>query len=135
MKTLNTAIITAILALGFAGTSMAAPGHSDNYKLKQYSHQKQKVVKHSGKRAVVQKHVKRAPAKRVVKRIAKQVIYKKVKQMAKPSKSRSYRVKPGDTLARIAKRNRVSLNHLIRVNKLWGHKANHLRVGMIIRLR
>ncbi len=132
MKTINTAIITAILALGFAGTSVAAPSHSDRNNLKLHLQQKQKVMKHAGKRVVVQKQTKRAPAKRVVKRVVKQAIFKKVKQQ---SKYRTYRVQPGDTLARIAKRNRVSLNQLIKINKLWGNRANRLHVGMIIRLR
>ena len=117
MKTLNAAIVTTVLALGLAGTSMAAPGHSDNIKLKQ-AQAKHQVAQKQTKKVVVKKVVKKAPVKIVKKKVA----------------VKTYRVRSGDTLSKIAARYNVSLNKLIQVNKLWGNKANNLNVGMTIRL-
>ena len=131
MKILNAAIVTTVLALGLAGNSMAAPSHSDSYKLKQYQaqtkHQKTKKPSKKVVVKVIKKAVKKAPNKRFVKVVSKKVSKKKVAQ-------RSYRVKPGDTLSRIAKRNHTSVQKLIRLNNLWGNKANNLSVGMKIRI-
>ncbi|PWQ93260.1 LysM peptidoglycan-binding domain-containing protein [Leucothrix pacifica] len=86
MKTVNTVVISALLAVGLAGNAMAAPNH----------HGEDKVVK-------------KAPAK-------------------------VYRVRPGDNLYRIAARNHVSVDKLIKINGLWGKKASNLKVGMVLRL-
>ena len=128
MKILNAAIVTTILALGLAGNSMAAPSHSDSYKSKQQKAQtKHQKAKKPSKKIVVKKVVKKAASKYFVKVAAKPVAKKKVTQ-------RSYRVKPGDTLSRIAQRNHTSVQKLIKLNNLWGKKANNLRVGMVIRI-
>ena len=140
MKTLNTAIVTALLAMGLAGNAMAAPGHQssdrDNkivmkvttHKAAPSHHIAKKVVKKvTPQRSAHKTVVKRAPAKKVVKRVVSKQHNKKVAK-------RVYRVRPGDTLYSIGKRNHVSVNQLVKINKLWGNKANNLRVGMVLRL-
>ena len=141
MKTLNTAIVTALLAMGLAGNAMAAPGHHssdrDNkivmkvstHKAAPNRHAAKKVVKRATpQRSAHKAVVKRAPAKRVVKHVASK------KHNNKTVSKRVYRVRSGDTLYSIAKRNHVSVNQLVKINKLWGHKASNLRVGMVLRL-
>ena len=128
MKIFSAAIVTTVLALGLAGNSMAAPGHNNDNRLKQYSSQnKHQSAKKPSKKVVVQKRVHKAPVKRIVRAVTKRAPNKKVS-------NRSYRVRPGDTLNRIAARNHVSLQKLIKLNNLWGKRANNLRVGMVIRL-
>jgi len=128
MKIISAVIATAALSLGLAGNSMAAPGHADNSRLKQHSAQnKHHSVKKPSKKVVVQKRVQKAPVKRVVRAVTKRAPNKRIAP-------RSYRVRPGDTLHRIAARNHISLQKLIKLNNLWGHRANNLHIGMVIRL-
>lgn len=118
MNTLNTAIVTALLAMGLAGNAMAAPNNHaperDNQIVKKV------VIKKNAPKQII---VKKAAAKKVV-----------VVKQAPKAKARTYRVRSGDTLSKIAARTHVSVNQLIKINKLWGNKANQLRVGMTIRL-
>ncbi len=46
----------------------------------------------------------------------------------------TYRVRPGDTLSRIAVKTGVSVHKLVRLNKLYGARKNHLEVGQKLRL-
>ena len=110
MKILSAAIVTTVLALSLAGTATAAPSKAE-------------LKKQPTKHVVVKKVVKKAPVKQIVKKVVK----KKVVQ-------RNYRVKAGDTLSRIAKRNNTSVQKLSKLNNLWGKKASNLRIGMVIRL-
>ena len=130
MSTLNTAIVTAFLAIGLAGNAMAAPNNHSSERNNKIV--KKVVVKKNAPKQIVVK--KAAPKKAVVRKAApKKVVV--VKQAPKKSyKAKTYRVRSGDTLSKIAARNRVSVNQLIKLNKLWGNKANQLRVGMSIRL-
>ena len=130
MKIFNAAIVTTVLALGLAGNSMAAPINADMLKMKQASQGKHQPVKQATKKIVVKKQVKKvvkAPVKRVVKVVTK-------KAPTKQASKRSYRVRSGDTLYRIAARNNVSVQKLIKLNSLWGKKATNLRIGMVLRL-
>ncbi|WP_022953392.1 LysM peptidoglycan-binding domain-containing protein [Leucothrix mucor] len=120
MKTLNTAIVTALLAMGLAGNAMANNHGSDK---------DHKVVK----KVVVQKVVKQVVVKKAApKKMVKQVVVKK----APPKKviAKTYHVRAGDTLSKISARTHVPVNSLIKLNKLWGNKANQLRVGTVLRL-
>ena len=135
MKTVSTVIVSALLAIGLAGNAMAAPGHQSHdkdHKVVKKVFVNKAAPRQANKRVVTKKAaparvVKRAPVKRVA---AKRV----VKRVVKKAPARVYRVRPGDTLYRIAARNRVSVNKLIKINGLWGKKANNLRVGMVLRL-
>ena len=123
MKTVNTVIVGALLAIGLAGNAAAAPGHHG------HGHGAKKIV-------VVKAAPKRAAKKVIFKKVAqKKIIQKKVlKRIAKKLRAKTYRVRSGDTLSRIAARNYTSVRQLIKLNGLWGNKANHLRIGMKIRL-
>ncbi|PWQ97561.1 LysM peptidoglycan-binding domain-containing protein [Leucothrix arctica] len=127
MKILNAAIVTTVLALGLAGNSMAAPSHADTLKMQKSAQSKHQKAKQPAKKIIVQKKAQKQVVKRVVKVVSKRAPVKKVA-------NRSYRVRPGDTLSRIAARNHVSVQKLVKLNQLWGKKANNLRVGMFIRL-
>ena len=127
MKILNAAIVTTVLALGLAGNSMAAPSHADKLKMQKAAQIKNQKVKQPAKKIIVQKKAQKQVVKRVVKVVTKKAPIKKVVK-------RSYRVRAGDTLSRIAARNHVSVQKLVKLNQLWGNKANNLRVGMVIRL-
>ena len=120
MKLLNTAIITTLLTAGLAANALAAPNQHG-----------QKNDKKATQKVVV---IKQAPKKVTVKKAPQRVVKKVVQQAPKRVVSKSYKVRPGDTLSKIAARNRTSVNNLIKINKLWGNKANNLKVGMVIRL-
>jgi len=49
-------------------------------------------------------------------------------------RQRTYRVRAGDTLSHIAARNKVTVQYLINLNKLWGKKAHFLNIGAVIKL-
>lgn len=92
------------------------------------------VQKAAPKKVVKHVVVKQAPRK-VVKHVAvKKAAPKKVAVKQVSHKAKTYRVRSGDTLSTIAARTHVSVNQLIKINKLWGNKANQLWVGMTIRL-
>ena len=50
-------------------------------------------------------------------------------------RSKTYRVRSGDTLTKISKKTRVSVSRLVRLNRLYGSKKNHIEVGQRLRLR
>lgn len=54
---------------------------------------------------------------------------------AKRAKSKTYRVRRGDTLTQISRKTGVSLSRLVRLNRLYGSKKNHIEVGQRLRLR
>ena len=140
MKLVNTVIVSAILAMGLAGNATAAPQHT----LSDKSAKKIVVIKAapnrvSNKVVVIKAAPNRVSNKVVVKRVANKALSKKVakrvvKRVIKKAATKVYRVRPGDTLNRIAARNRVSVDKLIRLNGLWGKKASNLKVGAVIRL-
>lgn len=123
MKMLTTSVLTAIMAIGLAGNAMAAPKHEDTVAIKkvtaQTSHQHKNV-----------KQVSQKPTKKIVKHVATKRVVKQ--QPKKVVKVRTHRVRSGDTLYRIATRYGISLNKLMKLNNL--RNANHLKVGMTIRL-
>lgn len=57
-----------------------------------------------------------------------------IRQGRPSSAAKTVRVKSGDTLSKIARRHHVSLQRLMQLNNLHGDKANHIKVGQIIRL-
>lgn len=126
MKIVNTVVVSALLAIGLAGNAAAAPSehHSKRGAIKLYK--VQKVSNHAAKKITIKKAVKQAVKRSVHKAV--------VKRVAKKSYSKVYRVRPGDTLYRIAARNHTSVGKLVKLNQLWGKKASNLRVGMVIRL-
>lgn len=131
MKTVNTVVVSALLAVGLAGNAMAAPNHSNDRHVKKVYVNKA-ASKHAPKRVVTKRA---APVKVVKRQIVKKAAPKRVvKRVVKKAPPRVYRVRPGDTLYRIAARNHVSVSKLIKINGLWGNKANNLRVGMVLRL-
>ena len=136
MKILSTVIVTATLAFGLVANSVAAPGHSNNGYWKQAQQHKKHQNKHRAhkvpKRVVKHKRVHKAPAKRIVKKIIKQQIIGHTNHALR----HVYRVRPGDTLARIAARNHISLQRLLKINNIrGGHRAHRLRPGQHIRIR
>ena len=46
-----------------------------------------------------------------------------------------YRVRPGDSLNKIAYKTGVSVQRLVKLNKLYGNKKNRLLVGQVLHLR
>jgi len=150
MKTINTAIVTALLAMGIAGNATASPRQSDTIVLKQMSYQgghkaakKVTTYKRGQQKRVVKRIAKKRSYKESSNRLSRKQTYTKTKRLKrfvnkrannKHLSKRTYRVRSGDTLTRIAARNHVSLQKLIKINKLWGNKANNLHIGMIIRL-
>ncbi|RVU86632.1 LysM peptidoglycan-binding domain-containing protein [Leucothrix sargassi] len=99
MKMLNAAIVSAVLTLGIAGNSMAAPSKAEQ--------PQQKVTQ-----------VKQQAAQKASKKVV----------------AKTYKVRKGDTIFSIAKKNNVSVSAIIKLNKLWGNKVQNLKVGSIIRL-
>ena len=67
---------------------------------------------------------KRAAAKRAKAKRAQQV-----------KRSKTYRVRRGDTLTQISRKTGVSVSRLVRLNRLYGSKKNHIEVGQRLRLR
>ncbi|RVU85895.1 LysM peptidoglycan-binding domain-containing protein [Leucothrix sargassi] len=117
MKIVNAVVISTLLSVGLAGNALAAP------KGERHGHGAKKVVVVKQPARKAHRHVvKKRPAKRVVKRVIKR------------APANVYRIRPGDTLYTIAARNRISVSKLIKLNNLWGHRSNNLRVGMTIRL-
>ena len=76
--------------------------------------------KRAQRRAAAERKKKSAAAKRAA---------------AKRAKSKTYRVRRGDTLMQISRKTGVSLSRLVRLNRLYGSKKNHIEVGQRIRLR
>lgn len=76
--------------------------------------------KRAQRRAAAERKKKSAAAKRAA---------------AKRAKSKTYRVRRGDTLMKISRKTGVSLSRLVRLNRLYGSKKNHIEVGQRIRLR
>jgi len=159
MKTLSTAIVTALLALGVSGNAAAHQDtfsiqqmtfqndHQASHQVRSHRHDRKKVVKRVAKRKVYKAPSKRIAKKKSYKAQSKRYSKKKVYRTSKRVKrfinkraktryisKRVYRVRPGDTLSRIAARKNISLQKLIRINRLWGDKANKLSIGMVIRL-
>ena len=132
MKAVNTVVISALLAVGLAGNAMAAPNHHSNDKGAKKVFVNKTASKHANKRVVTKKA---APARVVKRTVVKKAAPKKVsKRVVKKAPAKVYRVRPGDTLYRIAARNHVSVDKLIKINGLWGKKASNLKVGMVLRL-
>ena len=118
MKTLSTVVAGTLLAIGLASNAAASPGHQ--------------VYGHGAKKVVI---VKAAPKKVVKKVVVQKAAQKKViKKFAKKVHVKTYNVRRGDTLRSIAARHRISVKYLMKVNGLWGKKANNLRTGMKIRV-
>ena len=141
MKILNTVIVTSVLALGLAGNSIAAPSQVQLLKIQQQTAQANKQA--AQQRAV---QIQRQAAQQKVVQARQQAIKAQQLQAAKkrvvvqkvPSKQvaqSNYRVATGDTLYRIAQRNNVSVETLVKLNGLWGSKASNLSIGAIIRLK
>ncbi|RVU84704.1 LysM domain-containing protein [Leucothrix sargassi] len=67
---------------------------------------------------------------------AKKVVIVKTsaKKAAQNKKIKTYTVRRGDTLSRIAARNHTSVKQLIKLNSLSAKQANNLRVGMKLRV-
>lgn len=57
-----------------------------------------------------------------------------VKQAPKKQVKKTYKVRKGDTLYRIAAKNKTSVTKLMRLNNLTPKKAKHLKVGMVLRV-
>lgn len=132
MKTVNTVVISALLAVGLAGNAVAAPNHHGEDKVVKKVFVNKTPSKHANKRVVTKKA---APARVVKRTVVKKAAPKKVsKRVVKKAAAKVYRVRPGDTLYRIAARNHVSVDKLIKINGLWGKKASNLKVGMVLRL-
>ena len=141
MKILNTVIVTSVLALGLAGNSMAAPSQVQLLKIQQQTAQANKqaaqqraaqIQRQAAQQKVVQARQQAIKAQQL-QAAKKRVVVQKVpsKQVAKSN----YRVATGDTLYRIAQRNNVSVETLVKLNGLWGSKASNLSIGAIIRLK
>jgi len=62
------------------------------------------------------------------------IVKASAKKVVKKQHIKTYTVRRGDTLSRIAARNNTSVKKLIKLNSLWGKKANNLRVGMKLRV-
>ena len=137
MKTVNTVVISALLAVGLAGNAMAAPSHHGEDKVVKKVFVNKAAPKHANKRVTTKKA---APARVVKHTVVKRNVVKKAapkkvtKRVVKKAPAKVYRVRPGDTLYRIAARNHVSVDKLIKTNGLWGKKASNLKVGMVLRL-
>ncbi len=141
MKILNTVIVTSVLALGLAGNSMAAPSQVQLLKIQQQTAQANKqaaqqraaqIQRQAAQQKVVQARQQAIKAQQL-QAAKKRVVVQKVpsKQVAQSN----YRVATGDTLYRIAQRNNVSVETLVKLNGLWGSKASNLSIGAIIRLK
>lgn len=94
-----------------------------------------KVVKKAKtvKRAKPKKSVR---TKRAERKKRQQRAERKKRAMAKRMKrSKTYRVRSGDTLTQISKKTGVSVNKLVRLNRLYGSKKNRLEIGQRLRLR
>lgn len=76
------------------------------------------------KRALRLASKKRAAAKRAKAKRAQQI-----------KRSKTYRVRSGDTLTQISRKTGVSVSRLVRLNRLYGSKKNHIEVGQRLRLR
>ena len=127
MKSVSIVVAGALLAIGLAGNAMAAPGqHSHGHGAK-----KVVMVKAASKKAAKKFVVKKVAQKKVMKKFAPKKVVKKI---VKKSRAKTYKVRSGDTLSRIAARNHTSVKQLIKLNGLWGNKANNLYVGMKIRI-
>ncbi|PWQ97567.1 LysM peptidoglycan-binding domain-containing protein [Leucothrix arctica] len=153
MKILNTVIVTSVLALGLAGNSMAAPSQVQLLKIQQQTAQANKqaaqqraaqIQRQAAQQKVVQarqqaiKAQQLQAAKQKAAQAQQQAAKKRVVVQKVPSKQvaqSNYRVATGDTLYRIAQRNNVSVETLVKLNGLWGSKASNLSIGAIIRLK
>lgn len=127
MKTLSTVVVGTLLAIGLAGNAAAAPSQH----VQGHGAKKVVMVKAASKKAAKKFVVKSVAQKKVVKKFAPKKVVKKI---VKKSRTKTYRVRSGDTLSRIAARNHTSVKQLIKLNGLWGNKANNLYVGMKIRI-
>ncbi|RVU86630.1 LysM peptidoglycan-binding domain-containing protein [Leucothrix sargassi] len=164
MKILNTAIVTSLLALGLAGNSMAAPNKAELYLMQQKAAQQQQQQRQAKQQALrvqqqraaqarqqaakqkalqaqrqaaqqraIQAKQKALQARQQAARIQQNKVVNK--RVAKTQTShRNYRVQNGDTLYRIAQRNNIPVQTLVKLNNLWGSKATNLSIGAVIRL-
>lgn len=105
MKIVNTVVVSALLAIGLAGNAAAAPSEHNSKRGAIKLYEVQKMSKHTAKKIAVKKAVKQSVKRSAHKAAVKRVVSKKfAKKVAKKSYSKVYRVRPGDTLYRIAAR-------------------------------
>ena len=83
------------------------------------------------------KKAKNKPRKRAKRAVRKKRSTRttRAKRSNSLKRASSYRVRKGDTLYRISVKSGVSLNRLIRLNKLHGSKKHRIQAGQKIRLR
>ena len=141
MKSIKKVIITLFSAAALSGmgsvmadnsVSMSSDGFlelsvqeapaqvSQKPKVKSASQLRAERKKSAQRRATAERKKKSAAAKRAA---------------AKRAKSKTYRVRRGDTLTQISRKTGVSLSRLVRLNRLYGSKKNHIEVGQRLRLR
>ena len=77
---------------------------------------------------------RRAAAERKKRAAAKRASAKRA-AAKRAQRSKTYRVRSGDTLTKISKKTRISVSRLVRLNRLYGSKKNHIEVGQRLRLR
>ena len=91
------------------------------------------AIKPEIKKAVV-KQVKKKSQKRA-KRAERKQRNTRAQQARMLKRSKFYRIRRGDTLYRISVKSGISLNRLVRLNKLYGKKKHNIQAGQTIRLR
>jgi len=68
------------------------------------------------------------------KRAARKLRAKRAEQK-RLKRTKTYRVRRGDTLNKIARKTGVSVSRLTRLNRLHGARKNHIEVGQRLRIR
>lgn len=126
MKTIKRTIILSVaaMAIAFGGTASADSRMHQQQTAKIVAVSTQDMSQHAQHKPVV--------VKKVVKKYSSKSRYDRhYFQQHRVI----YRVRPGDTLSKIAAKTGVSLHRLVKLNKLYGNKKNRLLVGQVLRLR
>lgn len=144
MKSIKPVILTLFTALAVSGTSItladtATTISSDGFL--ELTVEEAPAAKIAVKKTVQKAKPQSARAnraerkKRAQQRKLRQQRAAKKRAAEKRARARFYRVRSGDTLTKIAAKKGVSVNKLVRLNRLYGSKKNHIEVGMRLRLR
>lgn len=140
MRKLNALLLTSALMAGLSMHAMAAPTVAEERVVEESAHNKQPtkqlVSKQRNNKKVNTKVIVRTQVARPApqRQVQKPVSHKHKQTAKRYTAANTHRVRAGDTLSHIAARYRVTVRELMRLNKLTAHHANHLNIGLVIKL-
>lgn len=142
MKSIQKIVITVLSTLALSGTGTLYADTTATVSSDGFLELTLEEVAPKASTAVVSKPTKKT-AKKVSKKTKKKSISqhradrkkRAAKRKLRKSRSRTYRVRRGDTLTKISRKTGVSFGRLVRLNRLYGSKKNHIEVGQRLRLR